>query len=166
MNCRSLLIFLGLNKLENEFLICAQCRARSGPGLQLIGRGGLPCAAGRQAGWASAWRPGPTKEVAHDTGTGCASRACLRCGHCAHPVCATARWRACRWLSGGWPAARCCGELVGAIGRAPGKEAGGGAHPNGGAAWRRWRSLGTMMFVSGETAPVAGGDGGTTLQCR
>jgi hypothetical protein len=141
MNCRSLLIFLGLNKSENEFLIRAQCRARSGPGLQPMGRGGLPCAAGRQAGWASAWRPGPTEEVAHGTGTGCASRARLRCGHCAHPVRATTWWRAHRWLSGRWAAARCCGELVGAIGRAPGKAAGGGAHPNGGAAWRRWRSL-------------------------
>jgi hypothetical protein len=50
MNSRSLLIFLGLNRSENEFLIHAQCRARFGSGLQSTGRGGLPRAAGRQAG--------------------------------------------------------------------------------------------------------------------
>jgi hypothetical protein len=37
MNSRSLLLFLGLNKLENKFLICAQCRPRSGLGLRPMG---------------------------------------------------------------------------------------------------------------------------------
>jgi hypothetical protein len=58
------------------------------------------------------------------------------------------------------------GELVGATGRAPGKAAGGGAHPSGGAAWRRWRMLWAVTFINREGAPVADGDGGTTLQCR
>jgi hypothetical protein len=57
------------------------------------------------------------------------------------------------------------GELAGATGRAPGKAVGGGAHPKGGAAWRRWRSLRTAVFTDGEGAPVAGGDGGAALQC-
>jgi hypothetical protein len=56
------------------------------------------------------------------------------------------------------------GELVGVTGRVPGKAVGGRAHPNGGAAWRRRRSFGTAAFVDGEKAPVASGDGGTTLQ--
>jgi hypothetical protein len=49
-------------------------------------------------------------------------------------------------------------------GVAPGKAVGGGAHPNSGAAWRRWRNLRTAAFVGGERAPVASGDGGTVLQ--
>jgi hypothetical protein len=57
-------------------------------------------------------------------------------------------------------------ELMGATGRASGKADGGGAHPNGGAAWRRWRSLGTAAFIGGERAPMADGDGGMALQCR
>jgi hypothetical protein len=54
---------------------------------------------------------------------------------------------------------------VGATGRAQGKAVGGGAHPNDGAARRRWRSLGTAAFIGRERAPVADDDGGTTLQC-
>jgi hypothetical protein len=43
MNFGSLLIFIGLNKSKNKFLIRAQCRARSGPGLQPTGRDvGMP----------------------------------------------------------------------------------------------------------------------------
>jgi hypothetical protein len=148
MNSRSLLIFLRLNKSENKFLIRTQCRARSGPGLQPTGRGGLPHAADRQAGWASAWQPGPAEEAAHGAGTGCARRrgGALTGGS----VVAGRRQGATR-------------ELTGAIGRASGKAVGGGAHTNGGALWRRWKSLGTAAFISGESAPVAGGDGGTTL---
>jgi hypothetical protein len=56
-------------------------------------------------------------------------------------------------------------ELTGATGRALGKAVGGRAHPNGGAARRRGRSLGTSAFVGGERAPVVSGDGGMTLQC-
>jgi hypothetical protein len=55
------------------------------------------------------------------------------------------------------------GELTGATGRVSDKAVGGRAHPNGGAAWRRWRSLGTAVFVHGERAPVLGGDGGVAL---
>jgi hypothetical protein len=32
-----------------------------GPRLQPTGRGGMPRAAGRQADWAAAWRPGPAE---------------------------------------------------------------------------------------------------------
>jgi hypothetical protein len=108
-----------------------------------MGNGGVPRVAGRQAAWASAsaWRPGPTEEEARGVGTG-------------------------RALTGGSVVAGrqqgAIGELVGATGRASGKAVGVGAHPNSGAAWRRWRSLGTTTFVSGERAPVASGDGGVT----
>jgi hypothetical protein len=54
-------------------------------------------------------------------------------------------------------------ELAGATGRVPGKAVGGGAHPSGNAAWRWWRMLLSEAFVGREGAPVAGGDGGTTL---
>jgi hypothetical protein len=112
-----------------------------------MGNGGVPRVAGRQAAWASAsaWRPGPTEEEARGVGTG-------------------------RALTGGSVVAGrqqgAIGELVGATGRASGKAVGVGAHPNSGAAWRRWRSLGTTTFVSGERAPVATGDRGVALQCR
>jgi hypothetical protein len=36
-------------------------------------RGALPCAAGRPAGWATDWRPGPSVEAARDAGAGRAS---------------------------------------------------------------------------------------------
>jgi hypothetical protein len=54
----------------------------------------------------------------------------------------------------------------GTTGRVPGKAVGGGAHPSGGAAGMRWRMPRVAAFVGGEGAPVAGSDGGTTLQCR
>jgi hypothetical protein len=57
-----LLIFLGLNKSKNEFLIRAQYQARSSPGLQCTRHGGLPCTAGQKASWALAWRPGPAEK--------------------------------------------------------------------------------------------------------
>jgi hypothetical protein len=47
-------------------------------------RGGLPGEADRSAGWATAWRPDPTKEVAHSAGAG--ARAGRACGV------VTARW--------------------------------------------------------------------------
>jgi hypothetical protein len=68
-------------------------------------------------------------------------------------------------MAAGWRQGA-AGELAGAIVRAPGKAVGGGAHPSGGAMERRWRMLRAATFVSGERAPVAGGDGGTTLQCQ
>jgi hypothetical protein len=41
----------------------AQCRAsHPAPRPQSTGCGGLPCAAGRKAGWASAWWPGPAEK--------------------------------------------------------------------------------------------------------
>jgi hypothetical protein len=55
------------------------------------------------------------------------------------------------------------GELAGATWRASGKAVGGGAHPSGDMAWRRWRMLRAVAFVGGEGALVAGDDGGTTL---
>jgi hypothetical protein len=66
-------------------------------------------------------------------------------------------------VAGRWQGA--VGELTGGTRRALGKAVGSGAHPNDGAAQRWGRSLETAVFVGGERAPVAGGDGGTTLQC-
>jgi hypothetical protein len=66
--------------------------------------------------------------------------------------------------AGQWQGA--AGELTGAIGRAPGKAVGGGAHPSGGVTERRWRMLRAAAFIGGEGAPVASGDGGMALQCR
>jgi hypothetical protein len=57
-------------------------------------------------------------------------------------------------------------ELTGATRRAPGKAIRGGAHPSGGAAWRRWMMLRAAAFVGLEGAPVVGGDGGMALQCQ
>jgi hypothetical protein len=51
-------------------------------------------------------------------------------------------------------------------GGAPGKVVGGGAHPNGGAAWRRWRTLGTAVFSGDDGAPVIGGGRLELLQHR
>jgi hypothetical protein len=42
----------------------------------------------------------------------------------------------------------------------------GGAHPSDDAAWRQCRMLWAAAFISEEGAPVAGGDGGMTLQCQ
>jgi hypothetical protein len=42
-------------------------------------------------------------------------------------------------VAGQWQGA--IGELTGATRRVSGKAVGGGAHPNDGAVWRRWRSL-------------------------
>jgi hypothetical protein len=131
MNSICLLIFLGLNKSENKILIRTQCQARSGPGLQPMGCGGLP--------------RGPVDKLARP------------------------------WPGGlvqprKWPTELAGGKLLSVSSRGPQGghwECGRGrAHLNRGAAWRRWRSLGTMAFIGGERAPMAGGDGGTALQCR
>jgi hypothetical protein len=99
--------------------------------------------------------------VAHDAGTGRAHRA-----RSPHVV------RACNdagvltdgsVVPGRWQGAT--GELMGATERVSGKAVRGGAHPNDGATWRRWRSLGTSAFIGGERAPVADGDRGVALQC-
>jgi hypothetical protein len=58
------------------------------------------------------------------------------------------------------------GEITGATGRALGKAVEGGAHPSGGTMERRWSMLRAVAFVGGDGASVAGGDGGTTLQCQ
>jgi hypothetical protein len=73
--------------------------------------GGLPRVVGRKVGWSTAWRPGPTSEVARASGA-------LRRGHRVQPARGTAQWHAHRrpcdglltarsWarvprLSGGW----------------------------------------------------------------
>jgi hypothetical protein len=99
-----LLIFLGLNKSKNKFLIRAQCWARSSPRLQPTGRSGLLHAAGRKPGWASAWQPGPTetwptaRERARDPGVLTARSP--RATHARDGMVAcspAARW----WLAGG-----------------------------------------------------------------
>jgi hypothetical protein len=56
--------------MEKGFKTREQCWAGTGPGLHPMGHGGLPCAASRQAGWASAWMPGPAEEAARGVGTG------------------------------------------------------------------------------------------------
>jgi hypothetical protein len=58
------------------------------------------------------------------------------------------------------------GELTGATGRAPSKVVGGGAHPSGDAAWRRWRMLRAATFNGGEAAPVMDDVDGVALQCQ
>jgi hypothetical protein len=67
-------------------------------------------------------------------------------------------------VAGQWQDA--AGELVGATRRASSKAVGGGAHPSGGTTCRLWRMLRVAVFVGGEGVLVAGGDGGTGLQCR
>jgi hypothetical protein len=47
----------------------------------------------------------------------------------------------------------------------PGKGVEGGAHPSGGAAWRRWRMLWAAAFNGGEAAPVTDDIDGVALQC-
>jgi hypothetical protein len=81
-------------------------------------------------------------------------------------ACSRAQQRGGALFSGSMEASRwqgVVGELAGATVRAPGKAVGGGAHPNGGAAWRLWRSLRTAVFTGGEGASVASGDGGAAL---
>jgi hypothetical protein len=51
-------------------------------------------------------------------------------------------------------------------GGAPGNVVGGGAHPSGNTAWRRWRMLRAVAFNSGEVAPVMDDIDGVALQCR
>jgi hypothetical protein len=96
----------------------------------------------------SAWRPSPVAQS---------------------PRPAHARWRG-GALAGGSVVAgrwqRAAGALTGTTGRAPGKAVRGGAHPSGNVAWRRWRMLRAAAFIGGEGAPMAGDDGGMTLQCR
>jgi hypothetical protein len=48
----------------------------------------------------------------------------------------------------------------------PGKAVGGGAHPSGGAAWRRWRMLQVAAFNGGEAAPITNDVDGVALQCQ
>jgi hypothetical protein len=55
---------------------------------------------------------------------------------------------------------------VGAIGRVPGKAVRGGAHPSGGAVWRRWRMLRAAVFNGGEAAPMTDDIDGVALQCQ
>jgi hypothetical protein len=70
MNFGSLNCFLLFKKIEMVLKTRAQCWARSGPGLQPTRRGGLPRATGQQAGWALAWRLGPTEEATRGAWTG------------------------------------------------------------------------------------------------
>jgi hypothetical protein len=80
MNSRSLLIFLGLNNSENEFLIRAQCRARSSPGIQRMGA----AACHKQCpdsclGFSLPTRP--TSQSSPADPLGAMRRACARRGH-------------------------------------------------------------------------------------
>jgi hypothetical protein len=43
---------------------------------------------------------------------------------------------------------------------------GGGAHPSGGTAWRRWRMLRAAAFNGGEAALVTNDVDSVALQCR
>jgi hypothetical protein len=48
-------------------------------------------------------------------------------------------------------------------GGALGKAVGGGAHPSGGAAWRRWRMLRAAAFNGGKVTPVTDDVNGVAL---
>jgi hypothetical protein len=89
----------------------------------------------------SAWRPSPVAQS---------------------PRPAHARWRGGALAGGSVVAGRW--QRAGVI--VPGKAVRGGAHPSGDVAWRRWRMLRATAFIGGEGAPMAGDDGGMTLQCR
>jgi hypothetical protein len=84
--------------MEKGFKTREQCWAGTGPGLHPMGHGGLPCAASRQAGWASAWMPGPAEEAARGVGTGRARWSSPWRGHRAWYGMVHAH----RWLGGGW----------------------------------------------------------------
>jgi hypothetical protein len=79
----------------------AQYRAETGPRLQPTGRGGLPCAVGRKAGWATAWQPSLAGQTA------CAARCNARAptqsprADRAQDVAVAYSPAARRWLNGG-----------------------------------------------------------------
>jgi hypothetical protein len=56
MNFGSLHYFLGIKTIKNDLKITTQCWAEIGLWLQWQ-LGSLPCATGRKAAWATAWRP-------------------------------------------------------------------------------------------------------------
>jgi hypothetical protein len=78
--------------------------------------GGLPRAAGRKAGWATARWPGPAGEAAR-VPRGCALTVCVGRVVTARSPCAVACSPSTRWQG-------VAGELMGTTGRAPGKEGG------------------------------------------
>jgi hypothetical protein len=78
--------------LEKDLKSPAQYQAETGMRLEPTGRGGLPRAVGRNAGWAMAWQPGPAGLPA------CCAR---QRDHHAQTVRGTTRWRALRRLGGG-----------------------------------------------------------------
>jgi hypothetical protein len=98
----------------------------------------------------------PDGDAAHGAGTARVERARSPRTTRAHDG-AVARSPAAGWRQGA------TSELTEATGRAPGNAVGGGVHPSGGVTERRWRMLRATAFIGGEGAPVAGGDGGTTL---
>jgi hypothetical protein len=82
-------IFGGLNKSENEILTSHSVGPQTSPGLQPTRCGSLPCAAGRKAEWASAWRPGPAREAARGMTTGRMRWVRSRRGHHVRLACTT-----------------------------------------------------------------------------
>jgi hypothetical protein len=103
MNFESLKQFLPFKIIRKTIKSPTQHWDETEPRLQLTGRGGLPCAVGRKAGWATAWQPSPAGQTA------CVAR----CGHHTQTARGTARWCARRRLSGGSTVARCCWRSCG-----------------------------------------------------
>jgi hypothetical protein len=140
--------------LEKHLKSLAQYRAETGQRLEPTGRGGLPRAVGRNAGWAKTWQPSPAGQLA------CAA-CCARAG-----AVTMHRPRAGRRggvLTGGSAVARrrqgVAGDLEGVTGEVSGKEERTGAHRNGGSTVRWCKRRRAAAFVGGEGAPVVA-DGG------
>jgi hypothetical protein len=147
MNFGSLLIFLGLNKLKNEFLNPRTVSGSIRPEATAH-RMRWPAMCGLPKGWLSlglAARSGG--EAAGSAGTACVSLARSRRIPRGHDD-ALADGSV---VAGWWQGA--AGELTGATGRVPGKVVRGGAHPSGDAAWRWWRMRRAAAFNDGEAWP-------------
>jgi hypothetical protein len=94
--------------LEKQLNFQAQYWAETAPRLQPTGRGGLPRAVSRKAGWATAWQPSPVGQTACAASCNACAPRVRRRGHHAQRACGMARWRARRRLGGGSMAARRC----------------------------------------------------------
>jgi hypothetical protein len=164
-NSRSLLIFLGLNNSENEFLIRAQCRARSSPGIQPMGATAChkQCPDSR-VGFGLPTRP--TSQTSPAGPLGAVRRACARRGHRIRERSGVARWRGRCDLAGGLGVAAAVASAPIEQGGTSGKAVGGEAHLSGGAVWRGWTMLRVAAFNGSEAAPVTDDIDGVALWCR
>jgi hypothetical protein len=106
--------------LEKQLNFQAQYWAETAPRLQPTGRGGLPRAVSRKAGWATAWQPSPVGQTACAASCNACAPRVRRRGHHVQRACGMARWRARRRLSGGSTVARCCRRSRGGHGEGDG----------------------------------------------